>query len=474
MRSDSRMQRREGAIAVQFALLAFGFFAIAAAVIDMRLAMHAQQQMQVAADTAAVEALRQRDAPGAPAVLRDAARTAVEFTFDDDLDPTNGDTLNCGAGPIVRLTGGRPESNALAQVSIAAEKVYDPVLQFNDVNKKHGDIVTGKYVTGTARAIESSDYSRNDFLPAAVADLTTPQESVLVRIRRTSESIRPNPLDREPNVSSAGPTLPFLFGLGTSIHGANIAPGYNPRTEGLTVRATAIASARRAMLVSGPGPGFGYTALQRFGLFSYRLPNFPNPTFVPPTDQFPVPGGGGAHLFKPPAVSPTRPAPPLPTDLFSGRWDDLSVGASVDVVVETTGYLRLVGAGNQPIVGYFAQSWLVPNFAGPPNTPTPLTYVGQVADPRTPVPAVTGETLVPILRPIEGYLVVIGFGRIRVEVVSGGATPTLRITKLAGQVLAVGASAAAPAPLAVVTQINDLKFAHSDFTDAVLAPVLER
>lgn len=483
MRSDGRGTRRDGAIAVQFALLAFGFFAIAAAVIDMRLAMLAQQQMQVATDTAAVEALRQRDAIGSPTTLRETARDAVLVAFDDDMDPADGDPLNYGAGPMITLTGGVAESNALARITIPDDPVYDPVLELNAGNEQYGDIVTGTFNRFTTRGIEAPDYSRNDFAPGAPGADPATQDSVLVRIRRTpvvfgsDPPVWINPLDNETDASSSAPPITFLFGLGTSIHRA---PGsaYNPRTDGITVRATSIAAARRAMQVSGPGPSFGEIALQRFALISYQLPNQVAPQFAPPTNQFPVPGTGGPHLFKPPAVTPTRPPAPVPGENFAGRWDSTAVNGSIDVFVDpATGYVKRDIPGGppptEPILGYFCTAWVAGN-----NTrlPAPATLVGQIADPIFPLTPVAGETIVPIIRPIftEGYLVVIGFARVRVTLPDPGDPTRFRITKLAPQVLRIGASAAAPDALSVVTQSDELRIAHADFTAPVLTPVLER
>src|SRR5262249_37675947 len=70
-----------------------------------------------------------------------------------------------------------------------------------------------------------------------------PGNAFLVRMRRSNE--RFSPASEE---SSAGPPLPYLFGRGTLL---------NPETKarGISVRATSIADARRAMSVGLPFAG---------------------------------------------------------------------------------------------------------------------------------------------------------------------------------------------------------------------------
>jgi hypothetical protein len=56
-------------------------------------------------------------------------------------------------------------------------------------------------------------------------------------------------LDQQPGVSSRGPTVPILFGRATLLAPADPHMGYSPRHHGVTVRATAIASAQPARSV---------------------------------------------------------------------------------------------------------------------------------------------------------------------------------------------------------------------------------
>lgn len=241
--------RERGAVLVLVVLFVFGVFAVAASTIDVAMAYLAQDQLQTATDAAALEALRFRDALGDP-LARDHAIALAGLAFDDDLDPDPSapDPGNFGAGPVIELVGGLGETNAGATIQIPEASSYKPnaegtPLQPNLANAPHGDVVSGRYLPEQAH-VEASDYARPDFDPSAPA-----HDAFLVRMRRTRD---PLGLDRVPGVSSAGPTLPLLFGLGAPVHGAD--PGvFEPRTDGITIRATSIAAARRALRVT-PAP----------------------------------------------------------------------------------------------------------------------------------------------------------------------------------------------------------------------------
>jgi hypothetical protein len=81
---------------------------------------------------------------------------------------------------------------------------------------------------------------------------------VLARLRRTASISRFDgsgtaaAYDDVPDVSSTGPRLPFLFGLGTTMHGGNPQDGYSPRHDGMAVRATSIADSRPVVRVGPP------------------------------------------------------------------------------------------------------------------------------------------------------------------------------------------------------------------------------
>ncbi len=96
---------------VQVALFIFAMSAMLSLVIDIGYAHLTQGQMQSAADSAAIEGIRQRDAvanaAAADAARREAVNTVVGWTFDDNFDPTDGDAdYQFGAGPIIDLTEG--------------------------------------------------------------------------------------------------------------------------------------------------------------------------------------------------------------------------------------------------------------------------------------------------------------------------------------------------------------------------------
>lgn len=261
--------RRRGAVLVVFALLTFVFFAVAGIAIDVGLASLTQAQMQAAVDSAAIEGCRWRNFDEglgfSHAEKRRRAASIVRLQFDDDLNPTRGghypdgstvatgpddaDASNLGAGPTWRVRDGSGSWNANAVVDeheaadLAA--IDDPWLQPNFANQRHGDLVVGRH-DPSQPPVEAGSYERDDFTPAAPGSAERLNAlSFLVRMRRAGDG---NPQDVQPNVSSSLPTVPFVFGLGSTMLRA---PGedWDPRRDGLTVRATAIASARPAMRV---------------------------------------------------------------------------------------------------------------------------------------------------------------------------------------------------------------------------------
>ena len=276
-RSRAPGSRRSGTILILFALLTFVFFAIAGLAIDVGLANLAQNQMQVAVDSAALEGCRWRNfddtLPGSNVEKRRKAAAIVRLTFDDDLHPTRGgyipdngsgflpvddaDAANLTVGPNLRVSGGTGTWAANAVVGehagTTADRIDDPNVQVNSqANRAWGDLVSGRYVEPYERSIEQADYTRNDFVPATSGTIPTAL-SFLVRMRRAGDT---NPNDVQNNVSSSLPTIPLVFGLGSTILRA---PGesWDPRRDGITVRATAIASARPAMRAGRPPCGVG-------------------------------------------------------------------------------------------------------------------------------------------------------------------------------------------------------------------------
>ena len=240
---------------VLFVLLVWGMLGIGSLVIDWGYVNLTRVQMQNVADAAAGEGLRLRDvAPEDPVAGDLNRRVAVSqlaaWTYDDDFDLT-GDLLQFGAGPDVFLTGGQTDLNAMQTLDVPSPPVYKPVLQWNDeTNARHGDMVSGTFgISDPGCSVEAprrecANYTRNDFVPAEVSASPT-ANAFLVRLRR---SMKPEPfqgqagVDNVPGVSSAGPTLPLVLGLGSPLQAQIDPPGI--RFTGLTVRATAIADAR--------------------------------------------------------------------------------------------------------------------------------------------------------------------------------------------------------------------------------------
>ena len=233
----------------QFALIVFAMCAVMSLVIDVGYARLTQSQMQNAADTAALEGLRKRDViagdPDASDLQRRmAARDVVRWVFDDDLNPENGDPDQFGAGPIIDLTEGVTNLRALATMSVPDAHVYKPDLQLNQQDEVYGDMLSGSFSYSADPApSEDVGYARNDF------DLGN--RAFLVRLRRSHER-QDLPDHTEPSVASNGPSLPLLFGRGTTILGDDPSSTYSVRRDGLTVRATAIAETRPALRVGLP------------------------------------------------------------------------------------------------------------------------------------------------------------------------------------------------------------------------------
>lgn len=246
-----RDQPRRGTVLILFALLSVGLMGLAALLIDMGIARLTQQQMQMAADTAALEGLRGRDATTLDP-NRAFAGELVQSLFDDDLDPSNGDAWSFGAGPRLVLTDTPGLSditnlNAGQLLTVEEPRVYKPALQANAADEVSGDLVSGSFRGDGESHFEETDYERQDFIPHSV-DSSLPRDALLVRLRRTNDF---QGLDNEPGVSSSGDALPLLFGRGTLIHGGDPSNGYSVRHHGVSVRSTAIAQARPALTI-GP------------------------------------------------------------------------------------------------------------------------------------------------------------------------------------------------------------------------------
>src|SRR5258705_3078559 len=237
-------------------------------IIDIGYGRVAQGQMQNAADTAAIEGIRQRDTGVSEANRRAAVSNVVGWVFDEDYDPTDGDAdYQFGAGPIIDLTEGATSLHGLQTASVPDIHVYKPNLQANLDNAPEGDMVRGQFcynadpVRSEDVAYELQDtvcgqtqrgsgaYARNDFNPGGAN-----ANAFLVRLRRSNEY---QDLEgrTDPDVGSSGPSLPLTFGKATTIHGDDPTATYSVRRDGLTVRATAIAEIRPVVHLGLPQPG---------------------------------------------------------------------------------------------------------------------------------------------------------------------------------------------------------------------------
>ena len=297
---------------VQIALIVFALCGLLSLVVDIGYARLTQGQMQNAADAAALEGLRKRDVgvrnsvtgqtvndPFASDCLRRAAANRiVRWTFDDDFEPAEGDPdYQFGAGPVIDLTEGVTSVHALQTISVPDPHVYKPDPQLNQQNQVYGDMVSGRFcytadpvpseggtyelqdIVCTEPQRGSGSYARNDFNPnltspgpppglgeCPAADEAAPDpwplpgsgslssvddNAFLVRLRRSND-FQDLAGQVESNVGSSGPSLPLTFGKGTTIHGDDPTSDYSVRRDGLTVRATAIATTRPAMRVGLP------------------------------------------------------------------------------------------------------------------------------------------------------------------------------------------------------------------------------
>lgn len=247
-----KMRNKNGSVLIFFILLVFGLFAIGAGVIDVGFARLAQVEMQSATDGASLLGLREKDNPTIDPSIRDQQRRlrasqSVSYVFDDDFDLSS-DEHNFGAGPVVNLSAGVGQANALQTVSLPGTVVYDPQLQLNDSeNLVHGDQVAGSF-DPLAQHSEANDYQRTDFTPAIDG------ADFLVRMRRTNDF---DGLDNEAGVSSSAPTIPYLFGRATTLASPDPSAGYAPRFHGITVRSTSISTIQPAKVVGSPRSGFG-------------------------------------------------------------------------------------------------------------------------------------------------------------------------------------------------------------------------
>ena len=261
-------------------------------VIELGIARVNRNRMQSAADSTALEVLRERDylPPGGENFdpvsrdhsRRDRNRHVASWVFADEVLTDYG-TQTEGPGSYIKMssaygTSGNPMNRGL----VVEEVGYDiPILQTNyngepgngssGISDPGGDIVAGHFkghddgvpVGHGGNPIhreDSDDYSRFDFEMPSSPEAAPFADSVLVRLRRTSpygqEGTSPFSMDDVPGARSTGYTMPLLFGLGTTFLSKEPGDGYSVRHHGLALRATSIAQARPAVRIGAPGgPG---------------------------------------------------------------------------------------------------------------------------------------------------------------------------------------------------------------------------
>jgi hypothetical protein len=258
---------------IQVAMIAFALCAMLSLIIDVGYARITQGQMQNAVDTAAIEGMRQSGSN--ETTRRTAAGNFVTYTFDDDFNADDGDAYNFGAGPIIDLTGDISTLHGAQVASIPDPYVYKPTLQANLDNDTAGDMVSGHYcynadpapsegsvwlnadsVCGQSQ-LADGNYARDDFNPGGAGT-----NAFLVRMRRSNDYQDQGGVNED--VGSSGPSLPLTFGKATTISSDPADGSYSVRRDGLTVRATAIATTRPALHLGVPR--IGQTAIVPFDL----------------------------------------------------------------------------------------------------------------------------------------------------------------------------------------------------------------
>lgn len=264
--SNPRPLQRRGTILTWFAVFLFALLPLMTLIVHLGMVTLTRRQMQTAVNTAALEGLRSRDT-----LSEDDSRMQVhdlvKAAFDDDLNPDNGDNLRLGAGPVIAFDDepsdiSLPGTNFKASRRIRPENidVYEPFLELNKDDQRHGDMVRGQYKNPASHS-ESNSYLRADFLLDGDPnfDTDTGNDAFLVRLRRTGTT---QSLDDEDSISSSGRTIPFLFGRGP-YGGADF---LNQRERGTIVRATAIAHEQPAFRA-----GVGNEELGLLGLLNVQM-----------------------------------------------------------------------------------------------------------------------------------------------------------------------------------------------------------
>ena len=266
-------------------------------------------------------------------IRRWAAGNMVANTFDDDLDPSDGDPMNFGAGPVLKFKKGDIPALPWAsqEIIVPPVPVYKPHtsyraagLELDAPNAQYGDMVAGAYGLDPSypRAYppdEDEAYARRDFMPSfasmppplpiSPAPAPASASAFLVRMRRTRLWDVRDSFDDTPGISSAGPPLPYLFARGTPLHPATV-------QQGIAVRATAVAAAQDD--ISFDGGKASYSA----GRARRRARPFSMRPISPGSRRLPWPVRFGVVLGRR-SNSPLRPMARLslrPTGRRGGRF----------------------------------------------------------------------------------------------------------------------------------------------------------
>lgn len=404
--------RCRGAVLVEVTLLLFGILAVAALTIDLGIAFVVQGSMQCATDAAALEGVRWSDEVE-DAARRDRAATLIGVMFDDDLapDPDDPDPYGLGAGPILGVIGGVTPGSA--QLDLSGPTVYKPnaegtPIESNPANLPHGDLVVGEVdADPLVSHAESAAYFREDFAPADDGG------AFLVRMRRSHDPLL---LDRQPGVSSSGPSLPLLFGRGALV-GAAEGADYDVRRDGLTVRATSIAVRRRALRIAVPADA-SPEVLARLGVL-----------------------------------------PLAPLAIRVAAWESLVEGAAM--TLDASAFV--VGGERFPAEDRGARV----DFVGEAVAALPAVSTGIAG----------GDAVVPVIADVEadGVERVVGFGVATLPPIAvGSVVDEISVTRRAGRLLRSGTDAKDAAALRALAGSEALQIAHASLAEPVLAAVLFR
>ena len=222
--------RRAGNVLVMFAIGLIGMLAFAALVVDVGLVMLTRRQMQTAVNTAALEGLRFQDDPAftddtvRDGERRERASALVAAVFDDNLDPSDGDEKNFGAGPQVTFDDEPtdiplPDTNFRASRLIKSENVgvYKPRqsngtpettddlpgVELNLSNQVHGDLMAGYWCFDPNELSRDSHAEANDY---SREDVTLDEDLVVTEL---SQPVAADDTTISVNATAGFPVSPF-------------------------------------------------------------------------------------------------------------------------------------------------------------------------------------------------------------------------------------------------------------------------